>query len=91
MQVLNRIDSTSLSDEIPDICQLDRKVVANTILPSKSDDKALRKNIATIVSRVLVEHLGYFKFAFEDVVEWHIKHQYYREMEEKTVVVSVST
>ena len=33
--VLNRTDSSSLSDEIPDICQLDRKVVANTIYPLK--------------------------------------------------------
>ena len=89
--MLNRTISSSLSDEIPDICQLDRKAVANTILPSKSDVKALRENIATLVSRVLVEHLGYFKFAFEDIVEWHIKHQYYREIAEKSVVVSVST
>ena len=57
--MLNRIDSSNLSDEIPDICQLDRKVDLNTILPSISNDKALRENIAALVSRVLVEHLGY--------------------------------
>ncbi len=55
--VLNRIDTSSLCDDIPNVRQLDKNVVARTILPSKSDDRALRENFAILVSRVLVEHL----------------------------------
>ncbi len=60
--------------------QLDTEVVANTLLPSMSDDLALINNITTIISRVLVGHLEYFKFAFEDTVNWHIKHKFYGEI-----------
>ena len=86
--VLNRIDASSLSDEIPDLHQLDKKVVTRTMLPSESDDKAIRENITKLVSRVLVEHLAFFRFSFVDVVEWHIEHQFYGEMSKKSVVVS---
>lgn len=68
---------------MPDTSRLDLNVVANTLLPSKSDDMALRKNMAVI----LVQHLEYFKFAFEDIVEWHIDHCFHGEMSEKSVVV----
>lgn len=85
--VLNRIDASSLSDENPDIHQLDGKVVANSILPSQNDDAALKKNIAKLISRVLVENLEFFKFSFEDVIEWHIEHQFYSEMAKKSDVV----
>ncbi len=32
--------------------------------------------------------MEYFKFAFEDVVEWHINHAFYGEMSTKSTVVS---
>ncbi len=89
--VLNRVDASSLSDIVPDISQLDTEVVANTLLPSVSDDLVLRNNITTIISRVLVSHLEYFKFAFEDTVNWHIKHKFYGEMSQKSIVVSKKT
>ena len=44
------------------------------------DDKALRENIGILVSRVLLAHLDFFKFTFEDVVELH---QFYQETSEK--------
>ncbi len=63
--------------------------MANSLLPSKGDDAVMRSNMATLVSRVLVENFEYFKFAFEDVVQRHIKHQFYEEMSSKSVLVSL--
>ncbi len=87
--VLNRIDASSLSDVVPDVRGLDLEVVANSLLPSEGDDAVMRSNMAMLVSRVLVENFEYFKFAFEDVVQRHIKHQFYEEMSSKSVLVSL--
>ncbi len=72
----------------PDTSKLNIETVANSLLPSVADDLAIKDNIATIISRVLVNHMEYFKFAFEDVVEWHINHAFYGEMSTKSTVVS---
>ena len=86
--VLNRIDASSFSDTVPDTSNLNVDVVANSLLPSPSDDIAIRGNIAKLISRVLVENLEYFKFAFEDVIDWHIEHPFYGEMSQQSVMVS---
>ena len=87
--VLNCIDVSTFLDGTPDIRKLNSVVVADNMLPSRSDDQALKENFAKLVSRVLVEHLRYFKLSFEDVVDWHIKHQFSEEMAKKSVVVSI--
>ena len=87
--MLNRIDVSTFLDVTPDIRKLNSVVVADNMLPSRSDDQALKENFAKLVSRVLVEHLRYFKLSFEDVVDWHIKHQFSEEMAKKSVVNSV--
>jgi len=86
--VLNRIDTSQFSETVPDTSKLNIETVANSLLPSVADDLAIKDNIATIISRVLVNHMEYFKFAFEDVVEWHINHAFYGEMSTKSTVVS---
>ncbi len=47
---------------------------ALSLLPCKEDDRILRSNIVTMVSRVLTKHMPFFKHTFEDIVQWHIKH-----------------
>ncbi len=78
--VLNRIDTSQFSETVPDTSKLNIETVANSLLPCVADDLAIKDNIATIISRVLVNHMEYFKFAFEDVVEWDINHAFYGEM-----------
>ena len=50
-------------------------------------NKALKKNLI-IISRILVNHMDYFKITFENLIEWHIKHKFHTEMSSKSVVVS---
>ena len=61
---------------------------ALTLLPSIKDDIVLQHNIGTIVSRILVDQVPYFKTAFADIVTWHIPHQYSVQMSAKSKVVS---
>ena len=58
------------------------------IIPSMSDDKLLRENIAVLISRVLVSNLSFFEFSFDKVVDWQIEHQFSLEMSQKSKVVS---
>ena len=41
------------------------------------------------MSRVLCEHVEFFKKNFEDIVDTHIKHEFYDEMSMKSITVSV--
>ncbi len=86
--VLNRIDHSDFPDVHPLTCLDHPKRRAVTLLPSAQDDTALRANIGILVSRVLTDHMPFFNLTFQDVVDWHIKHQYYSEMSTKSVVVS---
>ena len=43
--VLNRIDVSALTDEIPETSNLDSKIVAHTLLPSPADDKTPWPNL----------------------------------------------
>ncbi len=85
--VQNRIDHSSFPDVHVQTCLDSPKRRALSLLPSKEDDRILRSNIVTMVSRVLTKHMPFFKHTFEDIVQWHIKHQYYAEMSSKSVVV----
>ena len=64
------------------------EVIADTIVPSENDNRALLQNISTVVSRVLVSYLGYFKFTFEKDVNWHFEHQFSQEMSQQSTFVS---
>ena len=59
------------------------------MLPTPEDDVALRDNICVLMSRILCEHVEFFKFAFEEVVDRHIKHEFNDEMSTKSIVVSI--
>ena len=82
--VRNRVDISQLSDEVP---HYPLHIDVYSILPSPLDDNTLSSNIATLVSRVLCKHMKFFNVSFDDVVQWHIHHKYYKEMSQKSQVV----
>ena len=87
--VENRVDFVSLSDQPPDNSAIiDFRSAAKSLLPSPSDDVALKRNISTLISRVLCANVEFFKMSFDKQVEQHIRHRYYEEMSAKSVVVS---
>ena len=86
--VENRINISHLSEVFLDFSSISHDHIAHSVLPSSTDDKMLKENIAILVSRVLVTHLDFFSITFEGVVDWHIKHQFYKEMSSKSHVVS---
>ena len=86
--VRDRINLSNLPITCPDTCfnQLDKLVLE--LLPSALDDEELTANISVLIERIIVSHMPFFKFAFADVVDWHIKHEHYEEMSSKSKVVS---
>ena len=85
----DRIDFSYLSDKTLPFPDVDLNQLATSILPSADDDQALQDNFATLISRVLVENVDYFKRSFDGVVNWHVKHEFYQQMAQKSEVVSV--
>ena len=86
--VQGRINFCELSDIHPHTCSNSPDKKALLLLPSVDDDKSMRKLLMTHVARVLVTNMEYFKLSFDGIVEWHIKHSYYKEMSAKSTVVS---
>ncbi len=86
--VENRVDVSQFSDSPVDQV-LSLEVMASRMLPSIADDSELKRNMAVLVSRVLVSHMKIFNFACTDVVNRHIQHQFSKEMSQKSVVVSM--
>lgn len=60
---------------------------AASLLPSSHDELVIRKNFAILVLCVLVSNIALFKLAFDDIVEWHMKHNFYEEMSRKSTVI----
>ena len=87
--IQNRIDLSSYPDVHPHTCMDSPSRRASALLPSEEDDGILRTNIVTLVSRILTEHMSFFKYTFDDVVDWHMKHLYYAEMSSASIVVSM--
>ncbi len=81
--VADRIDFTTLSDQVIPTLQRNAKQVALSLLPTPEDDLAIRENI---ISTILYENIN---LCFDGVVDWHIKHQFYDEMSTKSKVVSI--
>ncbi len=84
----DRIDFMNLSDQVIPTLQQNSEQVAVSLLPTSDDDLALRNNMCILMSRILYENMGFFNLAFDSVVDWHIKHQFYDEMSTKSKVVS---
>ena len=86
--VKDRIDFGDLREKAIVCDGADQLQLALSLLPSPEDDEAIRKNICILISRILYNNLGFFKTAFDGIVEWHIEHSYYKEMSTKSDVVS---
>ena len=79
--ILNRVDFSHLSDEIPDNSTIhDLKNVALSLQPTALDDQILQNNISTLISLILCNRMEFFKVCFQDIIQWHIKHKYSTEM-----------
>ena len=87
--VASRIDFSHLSETTPLLPRVDLHQLATSLLPSPDDDLLIRRNFSTLVSRVLVSNINFFKLTFDGVVQWHIKHEFYEEMSRKSEVVSI--
>lgn len=89
--ILDRIDFSKFSIKSPIVhltpSPSDLDLMSSTLLPSTVDDKAMSRNVATLISRLLAAHTSYFKHACSDVVTWHIRHEYCKEMGQKSQVV----
>lgn len=86
--VQSRVDFSFLPNVHPDTCLHHPYEIARSLLPSTEDDRTLRLNFVTHISRILCSHMPFFKLSFDGMVEWHIKHKYYKQMSSKSVVVS---
>ena len=86
--VASRIDFSKFSNVKPATCLNSPPKRVLQLLPTKEDDRVLRNNFITLVSRVLVENIPFFKETFDGIVTWHIQHKYSSEMAKKSHVVS---
>ena len=86
--VRDRIDFSRLSIIRPHQCLNSPKKMALFLLPSKECDSSLTSDLSVLVSQMMVSHIPYFQFAFSDIVTWHMEHEHYKEMSEKSEVVS---
>ncbi len=84
----DRIDVSDMGEEPIQCKHFDLEQVALSLLPSSEDDRELRKNICVMISRVLYTYVPYFKHTFDGVIEWHIQHEYFKEMCEPSEWVS---
>ena len=84
----SRIDFSELANVLPATCVNSPHNVCLSLLPSVEDDKALRHHFITLVSHILMTHMQFFKISFDNAMDWHTKHKYYKEMSSKSVVVS---
>ena len=87
--VFDRVDFSQLPDVFPYTCLNNPKQLALTMLPSHRDDETLTLLFETHVSCVLCKRIPFFKYTFDDIVEWHNCHRHYDEMSMKSDVVSV--
>ena len=83
--VRDRIDLTSYDDTPPVIDEW--KVDSTRLLPSESDHSELTKNFSFLVARVLKQYMPFFE-KFGAGLKRHIWHKFYKEMGQKSEVVS---
>ena len=83
--VRDRINLTNVSDS-PPLPSNDPDLLS--LLPSSNDITTIQHLFEIHVARIVIEHIPFMKSAFSDVVDWHIHHEYYEEMETKSDIVS---
>ena len=90
--VENQIDVSSFSDDCTDISHVtDIESVSMSFLPKSIHYVALKDNIGVLISRILYKYMDSFKFSSDGIIQWHIHRKYYKEMSNKSEVVSSGT
>ena len=85
--VRDRIDFSDMAERPILTMQADQKHIVLFLLPSSKDDIDMRKNnICVLMSIVLFNNVDFFKTSLDGVINWHIEHQYYEEMSQKSEV-----
>ncbi len=82
--VLDRVSSATLPDDSP--AGSTKSLLPSTFLPDPDDCVQLRKHFATLIGRVLVDEVPYFKI-FKDCVARHIPHKHSDKMSQKSEIV----
>ena len=85
--VSDRVDVSELPITPPVTPVITPETCASSLLPSPTYDRIFRQNIITLVSRVLATHLETLGFDCTRLAEWHIFHEYEKEMAKKSEVV----
>jgi len=81
-------DMSGLSEHPITTVQTDKKQIALSLLPSPEDDCVLKRNITMLIGRVLFNNLPWFKAVFDGCVDWHLVHEYSKEMSTQSEWVS---
>ncbi len=84
--VKGRLDVSQLEDTpcLPDLSSFKEE----KLLPTATDDAAVKTNFVVLVARVLQKHMPFFKHFAAGMLR-HIKHEHYLETSQKSEVVSV--
>ncbi len=59
-----------------------------SILPNDEDYQSLKERFIIHVSRIIVKYMNFFKEDFQNLIQWHIPHQFSKVMSKKSEVVS---
>ena len=86
--VKDRVNLSSLSDQQPTSVPPISEAILR-LFPTAEDHIALQQNFVVHIARILAAYMPFFSFAFADVVDKHIKHEYSKEMAQKSQVVSI--
>ena len=78
------LDDCDDSGSTPDLSSIDLEL----LLPSKDNETQIRNSMGILIARVLKKHIPYFE-KYGKGVERHITHRFYREMSQKSSVVSI--
>ena len=84
----DHVELSSLSDQQPTSVPPVLEPILR-LFPTAKDHKALQQNFVIHIARILAAYMPFFSFAFDDVVDKHIKHEYSKEMAQKSQVVSI--
>jgi hypothetical protein len=84
---LNRVDRSELMGNTLTLDAVEIPISA--YVPSSNDLDELRERMEIIVSRILCQHVPHFKQFYNDVVCWHISHQYSAESAKPSTLVII--
>ena len=82
--VKNRVEITDESSHVEQAQDLPLSIYFH----SQEDEENLRERMSILVSRIVCHHIPHFKENYSDVVCRHVKHEFSKEMKQKSELVS---